>query len=181
MRRVKEVAFNLFIVVIILYAGLIAYWLLYPYKPNVVKPIEIMNPGKIVMAGDWLVYKITYDKKMNVPGVLTRKLVNSFKLDLSDSVATSPIKKGEDLVYVEIPKNADPGKYNLLWSVTYRVNPIRSVVVSTTSEDFYIIQNPKDDWRGHMGIQGKQGIQGKKGEQGIKGDKGGITLFGKVK
>jgi hypothetical protein len=157
-----QTAFNVFLLILIAYSALVAFWLWYPYKPNIVQPIEIMNKGKTVIAGDWLIYRITYDKRMNVSGTLTRKLVNSFKLDLADSSATAPIKKGQDLVYIEIPKRADPGKYKLHWSVAYDVNPIRTVVVSTESEYFYIIENPNE----HRGKEGKQGKQGEQGERG---------------
>jgi hypothetical protein len=144
MRRFKEIAFTIFIYTLIAYALLIGYWLLYPYKPIVITSIEVMNPGKQVMAGDWLIYKISYDKKMNISGTLSRKLVNSTKIDLSDVAATSPIKMGCDVVYVEIPKKADPGKYYLWWSANYRVNPIRTVTVQAVSEPFYVFDRPSE-------------------------------------
>jgi hypothetical protein len=142
MRKFKGIAFTIFIYTLIAYALLIAFWLFYPYKPIVVTSIEVMNPGKQVMAGDWLIYKITYDKRMDIPGVLSRKLINSTKIDLSDVAATSPIKKGCDLVYVEIPKKSDPGKYYLWWSVDYKVNPIRTITVQAKSEPFYVFDRP---------------------------------------
>jgi hypothetical protein len=142
MRRFKEIAFTIFIYTLIAYALLIGYWLLYPYKPIVITSIEVMNPGKQVMAGDWLIYKIKYNKTMNVTGTLTRKLINSSKIDLSDVAATAPVSKGCDIVYVEIPKRAEAGKYYLWWNAEYKVNPIRHVTVQAKSDEFYVFDRP---------------------------------------
>jgi hypothetical protein len=144
MRRFKEIAFTIFIYTLIAYALLIAGWLFYPYKPIVVTSIEVMNPGKVVMAGDWLIYKIKYDKRMNISGMLSRKIINSTKIDLADVAATSPEKKGCDIVYVEIPKRAEAGKYHLWWSADYKVNPIRTITVQAKSDEFYIFDRPSE-------------------------------------
>jgi len=40
------------------------------------------------MAGENLIYKISYEKKMKISGILTRKLVNTYKHDLRESVTT---------------------------------------------------------------------------------------------
>jgi hypothetical protein len=143
MRKFKEYLFNAFLVAILCYSAVMAYWAFWPYEVNKVEtPIEIMNVDKTVMAGDWLMYKIKYDKKMDISGTLSRKIINNSKIDLADVSATSPIKKGVDVVYVEIPKRADPGKYYLMWSVDYKVNPIRTVTVSAISECFYVVEDP---------------------------------------
>jgi hypothetical protein len=178
---VKTIAFDVFLAVLVAYTGVVGYWLWWPYVPLTITPltdkgaIKIMNPGKQVKAGDDLIYKISYEKKMQIHGVLTRKLVNTYKHDLRESITTAPIGKDNDVVPIPIPKMAEPGIYNLWWSVAYKVNPLRTVIVSAESEQFEVIANA-DVGRGARGYPGIQGVQGYKGE---KGDRGGVSLFGK--
>jgi hypothetical protein len=118
----------------------ITYWLFYPYVPLIIeKPIKIMNPNKTVVAGEYLVYSIEYDKKLPVEGVLTRKLLNDYIIDMRSSVSNSRLGKDERLVHLQIPHYAAPGKYTLWWSVTYKMNPVRHVTVSVESEPFTIV------------------------------------------
>jgi hypothetical protein len=140
-----------------------------------------MNTDKKVLAGHELIYNLTYDKKMKIHGLLTRKLVNNFKLELRDSITTAPIGKDIDKIPITIPLFSPPGKYRLWWSVSYEVNPIRTVIVSAESEEFEVISD-LDIFKGKQGEQGKQGPAGPVGQQGKVGEtgkKGGVTIFGK--
>jgi hypothetical protein len=121
--------------------GIFIWMTSYPYQPIVIQqPIEIKNTNKQVKAGDLLIYKIKYEKKMNVSGKLSRKLVNSYKIDLADSIVTAPIGHDCDQVKIQIPKFADPGIYYLWWSTSYQVNPLRIITVSVESEKFEIVK-----------------------------------------
>ena len=175
MSRIKDMAFTVFLAIILGYSVVVGYWLWWPYVPLVVeKPIKIMNIHKQVKAGEDLVYKITYEKKMQINGILTRKLVNTYKHDLRESVTTAPIGADKDTISVPIPKMAEPGLYNLWWSVAYKVNPLRTVIVNAESEQFEVIANP-DIGRGARGYPGSTGATGK---TGAKGDTGDFSLFG---
>lgn len=184
MMNISRQVFNLFLFLLCIYTATLGFWLIYPYTPITVEsPILITNPNKQVKAGEELVYKITYEKKMDIHGILTRKLINEFKIDLADSPAASPVGKDSDKVPIPIPRGADPGKYRLWWSATYKVNPIRTVTVSAESEEFEIVAN-LDEWKGEKGDIGKRGPAGLtgptgKGEKGPKGEKGGVSIFGK--
>jgi hypothetical protein len=130
-----------FMVGFIAYASVCAYWIWYPYDVITVEtPIKVMNPDKKVKVGENLIYQIKYNKKIDVHGVLTRKLVNAYKLDLADSTATAPVGKDCDQISIPIPKHADCGVYYLWWSVSYKVNPLRVVTVSVESEKFEVVK-----------------------------------------
>jgi hypothetical protein len=138
---IRESIWYLFITIIVLYGAISGYWLLYPYNPITVQsPIEIINPGRQVKVGDFVVYKIKYNKYMDVHGTLSRKLVNSYKIDLADSFVTAPVGKDCDQVKIKIPNYADPGVYYLWWSVSYKVNPLRTITVSAESEKFEVVK-----------------------------------------
>jgi hypothetical protein len=139
MKRFREIIVLLFWCGFIIYGLVVAWWLLYPYKPIIIKSIVIANPDKQVLAGSVLKYKITYDKRMDIQGVLTRKLINNVKIDLADMAATAPVGDDSECVYVKVPHYTDPGIYYLWWSAKYKVNPIREVVVSAKSDVFTVV------------------------------------------
>jgi hypothetical protein len=140
-RKIGENLFGVFVAIFIAYTGVFSYWLFWPFQPLVITgPIEILNKGKVVKAGDVLIYRIQYEKKINITGKLVRKLINDTKIDLRDSDANAPIGKDKDCVPIHIPQYATPGKYHLWWSVTYKVNPIREITVSKESEEFEVIK-----------------------------------------
>ena len=161
--KIGSALMTIFFAAFIVYSCVVAWWLFYPYNPiTVERPIKIINSEKTVKQGGVLVYKVKYKKHMNITGTLSRKLINSFKLDLRDAVANAAVGPDCDQVKVDIPKNADPGKYYLWWSVSYKVNPLRIVTVSVESEPFEVIaiDIPKGP-KGDQGIQGRPGPAGK--------------------
>jgi hypothetical protein len=167
----------LFIAVFITAFFVTAFWLFYPYRPIVVHYIKVLNPGKTVMAGDFLTYEISYDKKMDVVGVLSRKIENTYVYDLRDSVASNPIGPGVDRVQIPIPEFAETSDdYHLRWVVRYPVNPLRWVTVMAIGETFSVKRDHSE--RGEQGPKGDDGRVGKQGVKGDKGDKGGFSLFG---
>ena len=134
-------AWYLFVLTFVISIGTCAWWLFYPYEPIIVKSIEIFNPDKQVKAGDELIYKITYDKKMDLKGELIRTLNNGVKITLSSSDVAAPVGKDCDKVRVKIPGFADPGKdYFMGWHVEYRVNMLRRVSVYAESDKFEVVK-----------------------------------------
>ena len=161
---------------------LVCYWLWYPYNPlTVTHPIQIMNKDKTVAPGEYLIYKIEYEKHMNVNGVLTRQLVNTYKIAYSDVIITAPIGKDVDQISLLIPRSAQPGEHYLWWNASYKCNPLRWVTVTCESEPFMVIGKADDQGppgppgpMGPMGPQGKsiKGESGNKGEIGMQGPQG---------
>ena len=138
---IKTIIWYMFVCGFIFYGSVVGFWLFYPYEPIIIDiPIKIMNLDKQVKAGELLIYKIKYIKKMDISGNLTRKLVNSYKMDLADSVANAPIGSDCDQIKILVPKFADPGKYYLWWSCEYQVNPIRKITVTAVSEKFEVVK-----------------------------------------
>jgi hypothetical protein len=166
---IQEIFWYLFVIVVVVSFSVCGWWVYYPYEPIVVKSLKIMNPDKKVVAGKHLTYCIEYEKKMNVHGVLVRKLLNDFIIDLRASDGTAPIGKDKVKVEISIPPYAAPGKYTLWWASTYKVNPLRSVTVTAESDEFEIVEN-HELLRGKTGIQGIQGKTGKDGKDGKTGE-----------
>lgn len=139
--KIKDAIIYSVMIAFLVYAAIVGWWLLYPYEPiTVERPIKILNQGKSVKVGETLLYEIKYNKHMAICGTLSRKLINNTKIDLSDSKASAPIGEDKDIVPVLLPTYADPGTYYLWWSVSYKVNPLRTVTINVESEKFEVIK-----------------------------------------
>lgn len=116
------------------------YWLFWPYNPIEVRdPIKVLNPNKIVKAGEDLIYEISYTKKIESTGKIDRQLINSYVVLFPSQHSTMPMGTGlKRVVRLQVPQATDPGKYRLLWSITYEVNPLRHITHSVYSECFTV-------------------------------------------
>jgi hypothetical protein len=127
----------LFTVGAVIYFIIVGWWILYPYKILTIDhPIKILSSE--VKAGEMLWYQISYVKHKEMEGILTRKLLNDYVVELRSAVVNQRPGKDNPIVGVMTPIHAQPGRYTLSWSVTYKVNPIRSITVSAESEPFII-------------------------------------------
>ena len=171
-----RIGWYFYIITFLVTVGVCAWWLFYPYEPITIDYIKIVNPNKEVMAGHLLTYEIKYTKKMDISGTLSRKLRNSYNIELADVAATARVGSDSDFVTIPIPRFADKGSYILDWSASYQVNPLRRITVQKSSDQFQVLCDPQNV--GAKGIQGEHGIQGIQGKQGERGEKGGIAIFG---
>jgi hypothetical protein len=58
------------------------YWRYWPLEPIKVCPeITVLNPGKMVTAGQLMIYEVAFDKRMDVSCKVKRQLVNSYRID----------------------------------------------------------------------------------------------------
>jgi hypothetical protein len=130
-----------FLVIGLGYFLLVGYWMFYPYRVlDLERPIEIVNLDKKVKAGDYLCYRLKYTKHMDVQGILTRKLVNDYVIDLRPSRVSRGEGVDADYVFIKIPNFAPAGKYHLVWSTVYKVNPMREITVCAKSEEFEVVK-----------------------------------------
>ena len=143
---VKNILRMLLICITIGYGATVTYWLLYPYNVIDVDYIKIMNPNKTVKQGGTLIYEISYTKYMDINGVVSRRLINTYTISYSDMAGISPPGSRITHTHLPIPVYASPGKYHLIWTVRHPVNPMRSVSETTWSDEF-TIEAKNDDGR----------------------------------
>jgi len=129
---------GLFIVFFMTY-GIISYWMFYPYKPFVIEgDIKILNPDKKVAPGGRLTYEMKVDKRMPLPAVIHKQLINHYIVTYSSITGNVPVGKRTMRVSILIPQYASSGKYKLRWEGVYHVNPIRDISVIGLSEEFTV-------------------------------------------
>ncbi len=121
--------------------ALLTYWMFWPYTPIIIQePIRILNPDKIVKQGDFLIYELDMDKRMALPAVISKQIVNDFVMTYSPIIGNLEVGKCVKLFKVPVSQAADPGEYRFKWEGSYKVNPIRWVTVVVWSEPFQVIQ-----------------------------------------
>jgi len=130
---------TLFVMALSIYL-LITYWLLWPYKPITIHNLTIKNKDKIAYVGEFLLYGGTYTKTASYPVVsVSRQLINDYVIDLSPIHHSNvPLGTYTKIMRAKIPLNTDPGKYVFHLSVTYKVNPIRTITFKWESGQFAI-------------------------------------------
>ena len=168
----KDILRWLIIPPLMIYACTVVYWLAFPYKVIDVNSITIQNTDKVVKQGGVLIYKIDYAKHMDIVGTVHRQLVNTYTITYSDTVAMSPVGAKVTNTHLPIPEYASPGTYHLLWKVKYQVNPMRSIIVTVLSDEFFVVRGDHPGDKGEKwdtGATWKEGPQGEQGETGKSG------------
>ena len=125
--------------------------------------IKILNKDKSVIAGQWMFYEVSLEKKLHGACIVKRQLVNSYTVSYDPSY---PPEKPLGPQYVKgklhIPRGTDPGQdWFMRLSLECPVGPYNKVVIiNAVTERFQVIDAV--DLR--QGKQGMQGIQGKPGK-----------------
>ncbi len=143
MNNKEKIIYRLSMIIIVftlVLSGYIGYLLFYPFEPaslgNVPFPVE----NKIIKQGERVRYFVEYHKLMNVPARANHQLVNHVQINFSDVASFLP--KGDYEVWnhdITIPEFVSPGKYYLVITWTYKINPIREIVISSRTEEFEVI------------------------------------------
>ena len=118
-----------------------SYWKYYPFEPVVFHSgITIKNPQNTVCAGDLLIYEMEIDRKMDVPVMVKRQLVNSYQIDYPKLEVPNK-NLGIQKVYgsVHIPSYVDPGQYTLRWTGEYIITSDRSIYKTFESQKFNVV------------------------------------------
>lgn len=117
-----------------------AYMILYPFEPAEFMNAPFPVKEKVITAGDRISYYVEYHKLMNVPARANTTLVNHVQINFSE--VNSFLSKGDYEVInhdITIPEFVTPGTYHLVITWTYRINPIREIVMTSRTEDFEIV------------------------------------------
>jgi len=120
-----------------------AWWLLSPYKVlEIGQPPQILNKGGIITPGDTIELKIDYKKSKPLPSSVSPSIscesgnlvqFNSFESNL-------PVGQGTtlDTDFILPPKFKDGDNCQVIFTQTYKVNPIREISYTIYSEFFII-------------------------------------------
>jgi ABC-type maltose transport system permease subunit len=119
--------------------ALVMFWLLYPYKTIVVNAVELKS--KSVQQGGLLPIRLEYDRYTTKDSTITRQFKDGIIFTTPTSTGVGGIGHYDRLIEVPVPVNLPPGLYTLETTVSYRVNPIRTVQVVWSTEQFTVTQS----------------------------------------
>jgi hypothetical protein len=143
MRRIEKIFIGLGILGTI-FLGLafivFLYWSLYPYKTVEYRTEKFKVVTKEVRQNGILLYDVDACKYTNVKPEVDAIFVDSIKYLSAEQFAK--LIEGCRITRVErhIPESLPLGKYHLEVTVRYPVNPIRTIIKTTSTEDFIVIK-----------------------------------------
>jgi len=120
--------------------GLFLFWSIYPYKPIEFKDKVFKIETPIVEQGGILSYKSNYCKYMDIPATVNRLFINGLIFEKPSSVASRDVGCHTVDVGVLVPSELPSGEYFLRNIFTYKVNPIREVIIVKDTEIFKVIE-----------------------------------------
>jgi hypothetical protein len=119
---------------------LLSYWLLYPYKPIEFKntPFPVFNSP--IHRGEQLVLVVNYNKRTNLPAEVASQFMNDVVVSVPSVIRNLPSGSHvTKVVDVAVPFCLTSDKYFLRQTLTYKVNPIREIVVVVDSQPFEVL------------------------------------------
>lgn len=127
-------------VVLGIICGILAFWAWNPYKTIEFNSLY-QTEKTIYFQGDKTFYVVDYCKYTNARASITKEFIDGlvFQVDSPQAILTHGCKSQE--VPMTIPDTLPPGKYRLRNTVTYYVNPIRSISKTNYSNWFEVKVN----------------------------------------
>lgn len=118
---------------------LIGYWLLWPYNVQTIHEVTVLNSP--VVAGQYAMVQIKFDKHMGISCTISRELLDGTATPLNaPRVSNVPVGPGQWMLPIQIPDTILPGRgYQIHNTYHYQVNPIRTVQVEWITPEFEIV------------------------------------------
>lgn len=119
------------------------YWLISGNDALDVKGKVLAEP-LVVETDKTITLKVTYCRSSWDEGRVVRRFVNESSEVLAPTVAGQlPRGCNSDFpIEIPIPDSVIPGKYHVNYRITYRTNPLKTVVEEFDSEEFTVIAPP---------------------------------------
>lgn len=119
----------------------IIVWEIYPYNPVEYKniPFPILNENKTVKKGDHVFYEIDACKYTDQVPELVKFFVDGVAFETPKTVGVVMEGCRKVVADVYVPHTMPTGEFHLRLVVTYKPNPIRTIVFDNYSENFTIV------------------------------------------
>lgn len=118
----------------------VGFWLIYPYKTIEFYDLPMKVQNKEVVRGEHIVYSASYCKFIDKGATLSRTFVDSIIYTTPELETNIEVGCKNGSVSVYIPKALPTGQYHIKTVFRYQVNPIRTIDVITTTEEFLIVK-----------------------------------------
>lgn len=133
------------LVVVILFLGVLVciYWQLYPYKILEFKQGNgnILNENKTVKSGDLIRLRQVQCKYLDIGATINRQFIDTLVYQVNTVMTHRPLGCHDSVELVRVPVVLPSGSYRIRTTISYNVNPIRTVSYTIVTEQFNIINN----------------------------------------
>jgi hypothetical protein len=104
----------------------------------VINSIKLLTPE--VGQGTPLIYELDFCKNMDLQASVQKSYENDIIFPATTQLASNPTGCRVNKVSQPIPYELPSGKYKLKIVFTYKVNPIRDIVVTQYTDYFYVTE-----------------------------------------
>jgi hypothetical protein len=126
------------IIIFIIFA-IFMYWWVYPFKTSTqIQPYVVVN--KEVKQGELLFYVMDYCKYTKVVPTVERQFIDGIIYNVPSSNAQIKYGCGKITNSIKVPSTLPAGIYYVHATVTYQINPIRTIVEEYKTEKFEVIK-----------------------------------------
>jgi hypothetical protein len=119
---------------------LILFWLLYPYNILVFKEGNGTVLNTQVKNGGYLQILQIRCKNIAIPGVIDRQFIDGIVYQVPTFTTNRSIGCTNTIEYVYVPKALPEGTYHIDNTITYKPNPIRTVIYTVRTNNFTVIK-----------------------------------------
>ena len=135
----KNIFVNLFLLLLSSLIIVLLYWSFYPYKPmEIISPPKNLTPR--IKAGEIFIYEANYCKYTDKSAYYRKQIINSFVVNLPESVSNIPEGCKKVNVSIPIPEYLPADKYKIRTMAVYEMNPIRKIVITYDTDEFEIVE-----------------------------------------
>jgi len=132
--KIANYLFGGAIIIALIVVGL----LVWPYKIiSMEQPHKGLTP--VVKAGEDVRYEVTFCKHSDIIGDIDIQLVDDVIYNIVPSKASNLMGCKDTVGYKTIPKSIPDGTYYLRFTITYKVNPLRTITETYETEKFQVI------------------------------------------
>ena len=124
-------------------------WAVYPYPIIEYTPEDEYNivygvaEGNIVEQGGVIAYEFDYVKYTDVVPDVSKQFVDGLIFNTAEGGVALPKGAGHAVIECPIPKTLPPGTYRLEITRKFQMNPIRTITIVDSTEEFTVIASEK--------------------------------------
>ncbi len=120
--------------------ALVTYWMIYPTSPlTITEPLKVLNPNHEVENGGVLILDAEFCKNTDVSGEVQISLIGKSVTVLTTVREGLPKGCNHTPTKVQLPVLLNIEDRKVHYKVTYKLNPLRTVVKEFESENFKIV------------------------------------------
>lgn len=141
MRRLLYYLSWLTLITSTLFIGLLGYWLLYPYKVIEYKNLPHKVDKSVYKPGEQIILNVDFCRYLPIVPTINRSFTDGIIYNLHGSVSpTNEVGCFERKVIINVPSTLPSGEYHITSNYRFKVNPIRTIEITTVTENFKVIK-----------------------------------------